>query len=207
MRDLSNYSISPAAYLDRAKKRLLKDNAESLFYAAFELRCFVEARQDEYLDAQREYTKSVPKAYKIGDQGRTLERIFASNQIQYISWEARGQLILEAHHTPVTPRLRKGAEWLGNLLHGQMRCHSPEDKWWETTRNRVLEIYRAAWVCAQGTLPSPLMVRDGKTVGRFAVLGSEEELKRLLEQIKAGDSGVLGVRYLEQPPASWVCDL
>lgn len=108
---------------------------------------------------------------------------------------------------PVTPALRKGAEWLGNLLHVQLRQRSASDKWWETARERVNQIYLAAWICAQGKLPSPLMIRDGKTVGQFVVQGNELELNRLSELMRAGDRGVLSVRYLSHPPATWKCDL
>ncbi len=41
MTDITEYSIAPSAYLNRAKERLLEQRVESLFYAAFELRCFV----------------------------------------------------------------------------------------------------------------------------------------------------------------------
>lgn len=47
-----NNSCGSEAYLDRAKDCLEEGNPRNLFYAAFELRCFVERRQQDYLEAQ-----------------------------------------------------------------------------------------------------------------------------------------------------------
>jgi len=45
------YSVSARGYLHRAKLRLLENSNEAIFYGAFELRCCVEARQEEYATA------------------------------------------------------------------------------------------------------------------------------------------------------------
>jgi hypothetical protein len=88
--DTSRYGVNGDAYLARAKSQLERNNPEALFYAALELRCFVEARQDDYLDAQKRYARSIPKPYKIGAQGRVLDRIFDNKQIQHFQFEVSG---------------------------------------------------------------------------------------------------------------------
>jgi hypothetical protein len=52
------YGIHSRSYLKRARQRLDEGYPESLFYAAFELRCGVESRMKEYLDAQDHISES-----------------------------------------------------------------------------------------------------------------------------------------------------
>lgn len=207
VRVTARYGINATAYLARAKSRLQENTAEALFYAAFELRCFVEARQDDYLDAQKEYARSIPKAYKIGAQGKALERIFDSKEIQSFVFAVEDGETFQGYHVPVGRKLRNEAEWLGNLLHAQMRWRALEDPWWGTTRDRLLAIYRLAWTCAQGNLPSPLFMTNGKTIGNVRVYGTAEELASLQKALPAGAKGLMQVNYLRSPPETWRCDL
>jgi hypothetical protein len=204
---IARYGINADAYLARAKSRLEENTAEALFYAAFELRCFVEARQDDYLDAQKEYARSIPKAYKIGAQGKALERIFDSKQIQFFAFAVDGGEIYKSYHVPVSRKLRNETEWLGNLLHAQMKWRALDDPWWQTTRERVLAIYRLAWKCSQGNLPSPLFLVNGNTVGNIRYYGEDDELKWLMTILKPGTKGLMHVDYLKTPPEAWRCDL
>lgn len=207
--DLSTlqYGVSSDAYLARAKSRLEENTPASLFYAAFELRCYVETRQDDYINAQKEYAKSIPKAYKIGVQGKVLERIFDNKQIQFFAFSISDNEVFECYHVPVSPKLRKEAEWLGNLLHAQMKFHLADDPWWLTVREKLLAIYRLAWTCAQGNLPSPLFMVDGNTIGNIEIHGDEEYLANLMTLLKPGAKGTFRVDYLKSPPAHWRCDL
>ncbi len=52
MTQIEDYLVNSRNYLLRARKRLDEKTPASLFYAAFELRCGVESRMQEYLDAQ-----------------------------------------------------------------------------------------------------------------------------------------------------------
>jgi len=144
---LYEYSVSPDAYLERARTLLLEDRAASLFYAAFELRCFVEARQDLHLDAQREYARSIPKHWKIGAQGKALEAVFESNKIQHIIFSYEGEQIFDAYHIPVSGDLRKRSAKLGELLHAQGKWRDSNEEWWKTTRSDLIETYEMAWLC------------------------------------------------------------
>lgn len=204
---VSRYGVGSDAYLARAKLRLEEKTAEALFYAAFELRCYVEARQDDYLDAQKEYARSIPKSYKIGAQGKVLERIFDSKQIQSFAFAISDSEVFKGYHVPVSPKLRKESEWLGNLLHAQMKFYPADDPWWRTTRERVLALYRLAWTCAQGNLPSPLFLVNGNSVGNIRVHGDQEYLNSLMAVLKPGAKGVMAVDYLKMPPEEWRCDL
>lgn len=204
---VGRYGISADDYLARAKSRLQENNPEALFYSAFELRCFVEARQDDYLDAQKEYARSIPKAYKVGDQGKALDRIFDSQQIQSFRFVMAGGEHFQGYHVPVTRKLRQEAGWLDNLRHAQLKFRGPDDPWWTVTRKRVLEIYRLVWICAQGNMPSPAFLSNGNSIGDLRLYGDPEELQRLMAAIPVGSRGIMKVNYLKSPPAAWICDL
>ena len=198
------YGIGSTHYLNRAKEQLQRNTPSSLFYAAFELRCYVEARQDEYLDAQREYARSIPRAFKIGAQGKQLDRLFQSSSIQHVTW-VTGEVVVECYHVPVSSKLRNAAEKLGQLLHAQMKLRVEDDPWWGATRDWLKDIYRNAWTCARGNLLSPLFLENGKTVGKFTVEVSDQY--KLQELMRPGTKGVLRVEYLKSAPRSWMCDL
>ena len=205
--DSYDYSVSPNSYLERAKHQLLADNAVSQFYAAFELRCFVEARQDQYLDAQREYARSVPRPWKIGSQGKALEAIFESESIQRIIWHYEGEEVFDAYHTPVTNELRNRAEKLGNLLHAQGVWRDPEDEWWLETRRELIEAYEIAWLCSRGSLLSPMFLQDGHTVGKMMLPTDDGTAEKLKEILKEGATGTLNVSYPEQLPDDWKSEI
>lgn len=203
----SAYGISAGAYLTRAKQRLDEQTPDALFYAAFELRCFVEARQDDYLDAQKEYARSIPKAHRIGAQGKALDRIFDNRSIQSFRFAVTGGEFFQGYHVPVSLKLRRESEWLGNLLHAQMKWRAPEDEWWAAIRQRLVDLYRLAWTCAQGNMPSPAFIVNGNTIGNLRLYGDDDVLQRLQSALPAGTRGIVHVQYLKAPPADWVCDL
>lgn len=201
----TDYPVSPDAYLKRARDQLKNESAQSLFYAAFELRCFVESRQDQYLDAQKEYARSVPKKWRIGAQGKALSAIFESNKIQHISWFMSDVLVYEAYHVPVNTDLRSRAEKFGELLHAQDQWRAPEDEWWANMRNSLLEAYELAWLCNRGMLLSPMFLVEGRAVGRMVVdADTKEEMIGFLQE---GAQGVLTVDYPDTLPEDWRSDV
>jgi glutamine synthetase len=111
------YDSSPRGYLSRARDRLLGDGRADLFYAALELRFFVEARQNAYTHAQKRYLKSVPPAHRIGRQAAALRKLFNSDQILRLDLDFYDVPPIPLHYTPVTSDLKNSAEKLGDLLH------------------------------------------------------------------------------------------
>jgi hypothetical protein len=210
MSPTESYGVSAEAYLDRAGSKLRERTNEGLFYAAFELRCFVEARQDEYLDAQRKYAKSIPAGHQIGKQGKVLDAIFHSDLIQHIQWLMKGEdaVMFEAFHVPVTSQLRNGAERLGDLLHHQRKWRASDDAWWAQTRKLLVDLYRLAWTCRQGLLVSPVFLEgDGSMLGTVVMKLDGADAARFAEQTRAGAIGRMRVDYLSTPPAGWIPDL
>ena len=51
------YAIGSRDYLARARRRSSEGSAEALFYAALEVRSGVEARMQEYLEAQQHVSR------------------------------------------------------------------------------------------------------------------------------------------------------
>jgi hypothetical protein len=206
--NLAVYGIAPRDYLARAKQRLEERTLVGLFYAALEVRCFVEARQDEYLDAQKEYAKSIPKAWKIGAQGKSLEWVFSSKQIQHLTWLV-GDKSIEAYHVPVGEELRNAGERLSDLLHVQAKRYDVSDPWWTETRRRLVGIYQRAWACCQGRLLCPALVgKDGQTIGAIKIeLDANGDPRGVADMLKPGVRGILRVNYLDAPPKEWVCDI
>jgi len=57
MASLISYGFASDNYLQRARMQLDGKTCEGLFYAAYELRCGIEARMREYLDGHDIYQK------------------------------------------------------------------------------------------------------------------------------------------------------
>ena len=79
--DTMTYAVSPQEYLARARQRLISNDPSSLFYAAFELRCCVESRQADYLDALEFYRGKKAKHWKVGDTSRRLLHVWDDPKI------------------------------------------------------------------------------------------------------------------------------
>jgi hypothetical protein len=199
------YDSSPRGYLARAHDRLLGDDRADLFYAALELRFFVEARQDAYTQAQSRYLKSVPPAHKIGSQAAALRELFNRNEILRLDFDFYDIPLITLHYTPVTSDLKHSAEKLGDLLH--VRDYTRDDTWWTETKSKLLNMYRGAWVACRGELLSPLLLdRSGHVVGAIEFVGPPH--KGLIDRIgEAGRKFKLTVSYLKSIPPDFVPDI
>jgi hypothetical protein len=196
------YGISARAYLARAKQKLLEHTNESLFYAAFELRCCVESRQEEYATGI-EFIKKKIKPWKIGETARRLEQLFDSNKIAKVTVSIPNADIFVLYHTPVSQRLYKASEKLGDLLHCMKEFKPDNNPFWSQTWHQVAAVYRDAWYSCQGQLITPPL-RDHP----FKVENPPTGLLELLE--RAAQEKLLirtDIRYLDHPPKEWVCDL
>ena len=70
------YSVTSHAYLERMKARMNEGTDEALFYAALELRCGVEARMREYVEAIDGIPESEKKQWHVAKLGRSLETAY-----------------------------------------------------------------------------------------------------------------------------------
>jgi hypothetical protein len=114
------YGITSRDYLARAKRCLANNDHESLFYAAFELRCGVEARMQDYLDVQEHISKKKRQVWQVAKLARNIEDVFRLGEkgaVLRVRDRATRRLLFEARYTPVKRSLRDMAEKLGNELH------------------------------------------------------------------------------------------
>ncbi|OWV70417.1 hypothetical protein ATY77_16760 [Rhizobium sp. R634] len=201
------YGIGPPSYLERAKRRLEEKTEESLFYAALELRSYLESRQDQYLDAQRAYAKSFPSAWETSKQWKSLRKIFKDDKIQHLAFKFEDGWAFDAYHVPVTETFRKSAEKLSDLLHAQSIYRAPGNTWWEEAREKVVAVYRSAWICQQGNLLCPALIDKDMIKGRLALelpAGEPEDYKR---HFAKDQTMLLNVNYLAINPSEWIPDL
>ena len=198
------YGISSRDYLKRARSCLDLDTPESLFYAAFELRAGIQARMQEYLQAQDHVADRKKEDWQLGKLARSVEETFQlGDQIGELSICDRdsGEVIEVCYYTPVTTQLRANGERLGELLHASQTAKANSDPWWPETRRFLETIYGQLELANTGTLLGPLLreARSNKAVMRSEIL-SDEDAERLRAKLKPGFSGVLNVRYLDKLP-------
>src|SRR5947209_18770546 len=119
-------------YINRAEARLDEARIESLFYAALELRCGIEARLKEYFDAQARTTKKKREGWQISKLAKQVESAFKSpNQVlRLIVFDTEtNQVLSTALYTPVTRKLQKLGEQLGDYLHAPEKKRYENDQW------------------------------------------------------------------------------
>ena len=202
---MKKYSIASQDYLQRAFEQLDAGSSASLFYAAFELRSGIEARMHEYLEAWDHISKKKKKGWKVAQSHRNIEEAFriGNNVVRWAVHDSvEGQLLVCMYHTPVTSRLKRDAEKLGNYVHSMKKFREPEDGWWIGFRTDLSEIAGRLQTATTGTLLGPPLIKTGT---RNVYVRSEVpphvdggELLKLVGQ--QGQQLVVKVDYLAQFP-------
>jgi hypothetical protein len=201
------YGVTARSYLQRARDRLLEDNKEALFYAAFELRCSVEARQDEYINAMKKYTRMKrTRSWKISESQRELEKIFRGGEIivRLTITSNESDFKHESYHTPVSNRLANNMGRIGEYLHAMRRYARDDDPWWNETRSQLIELYKQVWISCRGNMLAPPLL--DATTGKITSSVIEFTRKESTDLLKLRDlNGKL--EYLNAPPDEWSADL
>ena len=198
------YGVTLDDYLRRARECLDQGRPASLFYAAFELRAGIETRMHEYLHPHRERVKKKNLGLKVSQLGRELERVFKRRdrivRLTFIEPDT-GEVIGTLCHTPVTKRLEKRAERLGEYLHAP-RIMPLDDPWWREIRECLERVYRELEEANRGTLMGPpLLDPTGRRASLITEVRGEVE-RRLGERMKQTGSTIkIDVRYLESVTA------
>jgi len=166
----------------------------------------VEARQDEYLAAQKRYRKSMPRSWQIGKKACELDRIFAEGKIAKVTMSHPTAAQIVAFHIPIANALVKQAENLGAYLHAMQEFHDSDDPWWGILESALSEIYRGAWLACKGNLLCPPFLHaDGTT--NIAIEFDGDIPAHWEHYRKPGTRLVATVDYPSRPPADWKCDL
>ncbi len=207
---MSDYDVTARGYLKRCADRLRESDPASLFYAAGELRCCVEAKLVQYFEHYQPYRNRRVQQFRIGENAKLVQKIIAGEVIAKITMLVDDQMPLTLYHTPVPKRLENYCKKeVDNLRHAQTLYRSADDPWWGKTRSELLDAYRLAWVACKGDLPlPPLWQGKSKKTHPFIVNLTDENQEQVRSwQEKVGETVSMDVSYLESPPAEWQCDL
>jgi hypothetical protein len=194
----NGYGVSSRDYLARAEYRLAEGTPEALFYAAFELRCGIEARLQEYLHAQEHLTKKQKEGWRVAALGATASKTFkiGDKVARYTIYDRdKGDLLAILYYTPVTRALKGYAGKLSNYLHAVSRFHPQADPWWaefrallEATRYEIRRSTRG------NLLGAPLQSPSGQ-------IKMYTEMEKRPEWTKKGRRIVFRVEYLSEYPS------
>jgi hypothetical protein len=161
------YGISSRAYLERALDCLSQGMDRSLFYAAFELRCGIETRMQQYLDAWEHVSKKKKRGWEIAKLGASVEATFQLGD-RNMRWEIRHaeskQVVVVLYYTPVRKSLRDIGRKLGEYLHAAKRFHGSEDLWWDQFRKLLTTASKQLGIANTGTLLGPALTRSKSDV-------------------------------------------
>src|ERR1043165_8534857 len=148
-----DYGIRSNAYLFRARHRLDENTSDALFYAAFELRCGVEARMREYLEDQEHVSRKKREGWQIAALAATIKQTFSLGELGARYTFYRGfSLIGTLEYRPVLPATQAAAERLGDYLHAQRAYRDP---WWVQLRTFLESTYRGLEWSVRGELLGP----------------------------------------------------
>lgn len=193
-----DYGISSRDYLDRAKECLAIDEPRALFYAAFEIRCGVEARMQEYLEAQKHVSKKKRQGWQVAQLARNIEDVFRLGEkdavIRVRDPESK-EVLFEARYTPVRKSLQKRVEKLGNFLHSAKKHHPPGSPFWEEFRKElevaVAQLERATF----GNLLGPMLLHPDKKHIDMKLELSTPEAQEAVKILQTGFKSLVEVRY------------
>ena len=154
------YKIHSSDFVKRARKYLDEGTPDSLVHAALELRLGIEARLDRYHDALEELNIKIKRGWRIHDLDKNLEKAFKLRKmvVQILIIDNKtGRVIQGYYYTPVSEKLIKNGEKIGNLLHYNKLNLSRKDEWYDETKEFLEETYSELVKANKGTLLAPPM--------------------------------------------------
>ncbi|MDD5138839.1 MAG: hypothetical protein PHY43_01100 [Verrucomicrobiales bacterium] len=158
-----SYDVSSRAYLTRAKLNFDSGNNESLFYAAFELRCGVEARLKEYVVK----TKDGVSLRKIPWEIEKLKKILAKSsnihdkRFVFIFTHPKTKEKHDVIYNPVSSKLSKIAKALGDYLHSVDQNRVLKPLFFSEFRQLLKQGIQELEIATAGTLIAPPMISSG----------------------------------------------
>lgn len=159
------YKISAKAYLERAKSKLNSGLLEDLFYCAFNLRCGIEARMQEYLDPHEHIPKAKKKNWQLGNLSKACEQYFATNQqIQKVVMTAPNGKQNVFYYIPLSKELISCGNKLGNYMHNLKEYKGIESSYWRDFKKLLEETYEKLDFCCKGSLLGAGIVDSSRKV-------------------------------------------
>ena len=193
-----SYGISSRDYLGRARQRLADGCNESLFYAAFEIRCGVEARMLEYLEVQKHVSKKKRQGWQVAKLARNIENVFRIGEkdtVLRIINKYTNELEFEARYTPVKSPLKKAVEKFGNYLHSAKKHHPDDSEFWNNFRKELDIAACQLEVATSGRLLGPLLMHPNKkNIDVKLELPTKKE-QEIAKSFTIGKEAILQVSY------------
>lgn len=199
------YAVDIYHHLRRARALLDSGENESLFYAAFELRCGVESRIQDYLEARTDISKKKKKGWKVAAAGRELDKAFKDG-FQIVETLIYSPATGEAapfYHTPVLPELRTAVGQLGDLLHAQKETIPCDSPWWRDTRSFLESTFAMAADLASGTLLAPLLQSPSGEISIRAYFHIKNPIRAVFQDMSPFSKGAqmqVSVHYHDEMP-------
>ena len=199
------YAVDLYHHLRRARKLLDSGENESLFYTAFELRCGVESRIQEYLEAREDISKKKKRGWKVAAAGRELDKAFKDGLqiVEVVIYSLATGDAAPFFHTPVIPKLRTAIGRLGDLLHAQPETIAGDSPWWEDTRCFLESTFEMAADLARGTLLGPLLQSPSGKISLQAYFHKENPISAVFKDMSPFSKGSqmqVKVDYHDQMP-------
>jgi hypothetical protein len=173
----SGYPISAADHLERVEALLKRGDVADLLYAALELRLGTEERQDLYAQHWDHIPKKVKKSWSLSEVGRGLARAFnVGDVVAVLVQEYNDDALIESRYTPVTQRLLRICEELGNYLHArgwkrEYDAGAQSSKIWrEKLHTLVVEGYAHLKFSTSGNMSGPAL--KGSGTNHFLVIAT-----------------------------------
>lgn len=124
-------SYLASEHLARAKAQLSTRKPEALFYAALELRFSVESRLDDYSKFASQIRPNKKGSWSVKALSKHVDKTFQTGAFAYEVTFSSPKLSknISVIYTPVSLRLKKIAERLGDYLHisGAIKCSDEKD--------------------------------------------------------------------------------
>ena len=160
------------------------------FYAAYELRCGIEARLKQYLSVQKDLPKKLKKGWRIAVLGKGTEQLFKTRDhiLRFKMTNTRTRKACVLLYTPVGRDLHKMGEQLGNFLHNLWDEDTSSLEWWDNFRTLVADATAGLFRANVGTLLGPPLVRDeGKEMQIAHNFSHQEATDAYLEDFGGND--------------------
>jgi hypothetical protein len=193
--DTNYHNCQPYDHLLRAKHLLESDKSENLVYCALELRLLLEMRQNQFLHAQKDYLKAIPKTHKLANQNATLRKIYSGNQSQNIKITLDNSRFLEVQYIPIVKVLAEDIARLGYLLHCNKSHYSKME--FSEFKDKLMSLFSALFECLKGDLLSPVLFKpnSNEIIGNMSIVRPPNELTDLKAILVQGQKIKVEVTY------------
>ena len=201
----ATYKCGSRDYLGRARILMEQNVPESLFYAAFELRCGIEGRLQECLQAQQHISKRKKEGWRIAELGRNLKHAFDDGDqvVEIRITDKNSGESAVCYYTPVKTSLKKKGQQLGNYLHALKEYKPSEDKWWRDFGELLKATYEELKFATAGTLCGPPLLNPHGGTQLNHELGYDKANDEKIIRLGAeGQVIQMSVNYFESLPAN-----